>query len=145
MGSLRASTVRPDVPAWSRVALVTACLGVLPGSARAAAPPQPVAGWEAVARTVRDRLREDPTLAHDQIGVDASGLLITLTGTVGSHKERRRALEIARADAPPHTMINDTLQVVSSEPPPAGPSRAASYRFWNGSTPPTRPTPPTRR
>jgi hypothetical protein len=118
--------------------LITTFLGLWPPRARAAAPRGAVAGWQVVARTVRDRLEEDALLAHDQIDVDVSGLLLTLTGVVGSQKERRRALEIARGTAPPHTMVNDTLRIVPTEPPAPGPGRAASYRFSRGPGQPAR-------
>jgi hypothetical protein len=115
----------------ARLALVMTCLAPV-GATAAASPGEASAGWEAVARMVREQLEKDPMVGHDEIDVEASGLLLTLKGTVGSRKERRRALEITRATAPPHTMVNDTLRVVSTEPPAPGPSPAANYRFWRG-------------
>src|SRR5205814_8201184 len=87
------------------VTVLMACAAARTGWARPPAPPRGAgATWEVVARKVHAQLRQDAILAHDAIEVEASGLLLTLSGTVDSEAERRRALQIARGGAVPHMM-----------------------------------------
>src|SRR5690348_11000191 len=74
--------------------------------------------WSVVAKAVRAQLQEDPALARRHLEVDASGLVLTVSGTVGDEMERRRALEIARANANPHMIVSDGLTLLSTPPVP---------------------------
>jgi hypothetical protein len=111
----------------------------------AAAESQQSQPWSRVAKAVRARLQEDPALARRHLEVDASGLVLTVSGTVGDEMERRRALEIARANANPHMIVSDGLTLLSTPPVPPSQSRAAQYRFVRNAGPPPpamRPPPP---
>jgi hypothetical protein len=103
--------------------------------------------WDAVASTVRARLLDDPVLARRKLEVAASGLVLTLCGTVGDESERRRALGIARAHANPHMLVSDELSLLPTPPTPPSESRAAQYRFVTSVAPPAppRPAPPPPR
>jgi hypothetical protein len=50
-----------------------------------------------LAERVRQALARDPDIPDDVVDVSANGGVVSLWGTVGSAKERERAVEIARA------------------------------------------------
>jgi hypothetical protein len=99
---------------------------------------------DTVARKVRTLLKEDPALARRHLRVHATGLVLTVSGSVGDENEHRRVLDIARAQANAHMIVDDTLSVLTT-PVPAAQSRAAQYRFIRNAAPPpppARPAPP---
>jgi osmotically-inducible protein OsmY len=71
----------------------------------------PLAAWEVTARDVRDHLRADPILRHEDIRVSASGLVLALSGRVRSREADQRAVSIARRFAAPHMVVTDDLRV----------------------------------
>jgi hypothetical protein len=106
-------------------ALVAALLAPATAVARGSGSVAPVPRWEAVAKTVRERLAADPELAPYDMQVRATGLLLTVSGTVEHRKERRRAMTIARTAAP-DMMVEDDVRVA---PPPPAQAQAADQAF----------------
>jgi hypothetical protein len=130
-----------------RTALTAALLLCTAPSVSLAAEARRALPWDVVARGVRAKLDQDPALARRHLEVDASGLVLTVSGTVGDEGERRRAMEIARASANPHMIVSDGLSLTSTPPVPRWASRAAQYRFVRNAAPapvPRLPPPPPR-
>jgi hypothetical protein len=124
------------------IALLAGWMTAPPASTARAARARRAQPWDTVARTVRARLEEDPALGKRQLKVDASGLVLIVSGTVGDERERRRALEIARANANPHMIVSDGLSLLPTPPVPPSESRAAQFRFVRTADPPAPPRPP---
>jgi osmotically-inducible protein OsmY len=104
--------------AW--VLLIVTLAALLPV---ALAQREPPAAWDQVAAAVRKQLKEDRTLVGDRFRVSASGLVLTLSGTVDTDKERDHAIDVARQAADPaHMFVVADLRVT---PPPDGGSDAA--------------------
>jgi hypothetical protein len=83
-----------------------------------------VSTWDPVVSAVRKGLAHDPKLADDRIKVSASGMVLTVSGTVDSDAEKDRANSIAKAAADPeHMFVVDDLRVAAR--PDGGPGDAA--------------------
>ncbi|HEX8375853.1 MAG TPA: BON domain-containing protein, partial [Geminicoccaceae bacterium] len=65
---------------------------------------------ERILEDVNDRLTEDPRVDASEIQVDVQGGEVTLTGTVGSREERRRAEDVAEG-ASGVTYVMNNLRV----------------------------------
>lgn len=65
---------------------------------------------ERILEDVNDRLTEDPRIDASEIQVDVQGGEVTLTGTVGSREERRRAEDVAEG-ASGVTYVMNNLRV----------------------------------
>jgi hypothetical protein len=65
---------------------------------------------ERILEDVNDRLTEDPRVDASEVQVDVQGGEVTLTGTVGSREERRRAEDVAEG-ASGVTYVMNNLRV----------------------------------
>ncbi len=107
------------------ILVLTLALGLLAGCARKTEPTD-----AQIATDVQTKVYGDPAIQSREIGVQAAGGIVTLSGTVGSDTERAAVASDAATVAGVKTVVNNLqLQQAQSTPPPksvAPPNKVAS-------------------